>query len=67
MTNQISPLRQRTTDDMAFRNMSPNESDTDRALKVDPRSCPQCRLRVILRPNRTPVIAHLLVSSFCKS
>ncbi len=46
MTNQISPLRQRTTDDMAFRNMSPNESDTDRALKVDPRSCPQCRLRV---------------------
>jgi len=26
MTKQISPLRQRMTDGMAFRNMSPNES-----------------------------------------
>jgi len=29
-----------TTDETAFRNMSPSKSDTDRALKVEPRSCP---------------------------
>jgi hypothetical protein len=40
MTKQISPLRQHMTDGMAFRNMSPNESDTDRALKVGPCSVP---------------------------
>jgi hypothetical protein len=28
------------TDETAFRNISPSKSDTDRALKVEPRSCP---------------------------